>query len=174
MNTSISQSTRTQWLSTRQYWFKATPASEWSQQELLFWCPKTVCAAHVIQPMVQKHNTRSPYGNVNKKQTYKTLTALIAVILCKPVMGATWFQLPGLSQHFVFTFQQWVYGSWLCWHLFQRGKKENWSIKFPKAAKQNQECLWENWKQIAMWTQLPGILELIGPALTRCYYRNYS
>lgn len=43
--------------------------SEWAQQELPFWGPKTVCAAHVIQAMMQKHNARCPYGNANKKQT---------------------------------------------------------------------------------------------------------
>lgn len=43
-----------------------------------------------------------------------------------------------------------------------REEKENWSIKFPMAEKLNLECLCENWKQIAGWTQLPGVLELVG------------
>lgn len=80
--------------STKQHWFKATPLSEWSQQELLFWCPKTVCAARLIQAMLPKHNTRCPYGNVNKNQTYKTLPAITAVIPTQTCYGSNLVPTP--------------------------------------------------------------------------------
>lgn len=65
---------------TRQCRFKHTQISDQAQQELQLWCPEIVCAAHVIQAVMQKHTTRCPYGNVNKKQTYRTLPTTITFI----------------------------------------------------------------------------------------------
>lgn len=94
-------------INTRQYQFKTTQISEQSQQELLAQCPKTVCAAHVIQTMMQKHNARCPYGNVNKKTNlqdppnYHSSHFYANLLWEQPGSNSLW-----LSQHFVFTFQQ--------------------------------------------------------------------
>lgn len=109
-----------------------------------------------------------------KKQTYKTLPTIIAAISMQTCYGSNLVPTPCGWVSTLFSLFNSEFMDLDSADICFREEKENWSIKFPKAEKQNQECLWENWKQIAGWTQLPGILELVGPPLTRCYYRNYS
>lgn len=129
---------------TRQCRFKNTEISDQTQQELLSQCPEIFCAAHAIQAMMQKHNTRCQYGNVHKKQTYRTLSTTTTFISMQTCFRSNLVPAPCGSVSTLFSLFDSEFMDLDSADICFREEKENWFIKFPMAEKQNQECLYEN------------------------------